>query len=251
MDSVGNQPHRMSWITPWEAVFEDSLSGSGWSTVLMSNNHPHKPRFPVTSAVVPIKVVNWVPYNDWVHLYRSVSIPKESTLVMMDLMPLPATSLCILYILCTAHFHISLPSMQPPTIESWLWIKSKILVLKGLLGSGNMPHISFIRKYTIFINVMNHWLPWWLGGKEPICQCRRHKFNPWVRKIPWRRQWQSTWVFLPESGGLQSLGLQRVGHELVTKQQNNKWITVLLSHKTSQIIKAHAIKIPYFQSNKD
>lgn len=41
--------------------FEDSLSGSGWSTVLMSNNHPHKLSFPVTSAVVyvPIKVVNY------------------------------------------------------------------------------------------------------------------------------------------------------------------------------------------------
>ena len=28
------------------------------------------------------------------------------------------------------------------------------------------------------------------GGKEPACQCRRHKrcgFNPWVGKIPWRR----------------------------------------------------------------
>lgn len=41
--------------------FEDSLSGSGWSTVLMSNNHPHKLSSSVTSAVVyvPIKVVNY------------------------------------------------------------------------------------------------------------------------------------------------------------------------------------------------
>ena len=38
------------------------------------------------------------------------------------------------------------------------------------------------------------------GGKEPACQCRRHKrrgFKPWVRKIPWRRAWQPTLVFLP------------------------------------------------------
>jgi len=27
-------------------------------------------------------------------------------------------------------------------------------------------------------------LPRWLSGKESICQCRRRKFNPWVRKIP-------------------------------------------------------------------
>ena len=27
-------------------------------------------------------------------------------------------------------------------------------------------------------------LPWWLSGKESACQCRRHGFNPWSRKIP-------------------------------------------------------------------
>ena len=41
------------------------------------------------------------------------------------------------------------------------------------------------------------------------CQCRRHKrcrFDPWVRKIPWRRAWQPTPVFLPgESQGQRSL----------------------------------------------
>ena len=38
------------------------------------------------------------------------------------------------------------------------------------------------------------------SGKEPAYQCRRHKrcgFNPWVGKVPWRRAWQSTLVFLP------------------------------------------------------
>ena len=31
-------------------------------------------------------------------------------------------------------------------------------------------------------------LLWWLSGKEPAYQCRRHEFNPWVGKIPWRRK---------------------------------------------------------------
>ena len=38
-------------------------------------------------------------------------------------------------------------------------------------------------------------LPRWLSGKESACHCRRHKrcrFDPWVRKIPWRRKWQPT-----------------------------------------------------------
>ena len=36
--------------------------------------------------------------------------------------------------------------------------------------------------------------------KNPPAMCRRHRrceFNPWVRKIPWRRKWQPTPVFLP------------------------------------------------------
>ena len=45
--------------------------------------------------------------------------------------------------------------------------------------------------------------------KEPACQCRRWKrcgFNPWVRKIPWRRKWKHTPAFLPgESYGQRSL----------------------------------------------
>ena len=55
-------------------------------------------------------------------------------------------------------------------------------------------------------------------GKEVICHCRRckrHGFNPWVRKIPWRRAWQPISIFLPgefrwteEPGGLQSIGSQ-------------------------------------------
>ena len=45
--------------------------------------------------------------------------------------------------------------------------------------------------------------------KAPTCHFRRHKryeFDPWVGKIPWRRTWQRTPVFLPgESCGQRSL----------------------------------------------
>ena len=49
-------------------------------------------------------------------------------------------------------------------------------------------------------------LPWWLSSKELACQCSRHRFHPWVRRIPWRRKWLRTIVFLPEkSHGQRSL----------------------------------------------
>ena len=60
------------------------------------------------------------------------------------------------------------------------------------------------------------------NGKEPACPCRRHKrpgFASWVGKIPWRRVWQPTPVFLPgKSHGQRSLESyspwgHRVGHD--------------------------------------
>ena len=51
-------------------------------------------------------------------------------------------------------------------------------------------------------------------------RCRRRGFDPWVRKIPWRRTWPPALVFLlGEShgqrslAGLQSTGSQRVEHD--------------------------------------
>ena len=50
-----------------------------------------------------------------------------------------------------------------------------------------------------------------LNGKESTCQCRRHRFDPWVGKTPWRRRWQPILVFLPgEFYGQRSL----VGYSL-------------------------------------
>ena len=54
--------------------------------------------------------------------------------------------------------------------------------------------------------------------KEPICQSRRHKghgFDTRVGKIPWRRAWQPTLVFLfGESHGQGSLvGYSPWGHK--------------------------------------
>ena len=60
------------------------------------------------------------------------------------------------------------------------------------------------------------------SGKEPACHFMRHKrhsLHPWVRKIPWRRTWQATPVFLPgespwteEPGSPPCMGSQRARH---------------------------------------
>ena len=57
------------------------------------------------------------------------------------------------------------------------------------------------------MNIFINWdFPGGTVGKQSICQCRRPGFPLWVSKIPWRRGWQPTPVFLPgESHGYRSL----------------------------------------------
>ena len=39
----------------------------------------------------------------------------------------------------------------------------------------------------------------WIAEMVRLClQCGRPEFDPWVRKIPWSREWQPTPLFLPE-----------------------------------------------------
>ena len=70
------------------------------------------------------------------------------------------------------------------------------------------------RKYVPTYWRESQGLPWRLS-KESACQCGRPRFDPWSGKIPWRRKWQPTPVFLP-------MRSRRVGHDLVTEQQQQK-----------------------------
>ena len=56
----------------------------------------------------------------------------------------------------------------------------------------------------------------WLRQQSICLQGGRPGFNPWVRKIPWRRKWQPTLVLLPgKSHGQRSLvGCSPWGHKL-------------------------------------
>ena len=52
----------------------------------------------------------------------------------------------------------------------------------------------------LYLQFSVYYIPRWLSDKETACQCRRYGslgFDPWIRKIPWRRKWQPTPVFLP------------------------------------------------------
>ena len=70
--------------------------------------------------------------------------------------------------------------------------------------------------------VLQEGFPGGTSGKEPACQCRRckrHRFNPWVGTISWRRKWQPTPVFLPEKshGQRGMVGYSPYGHKESTR----------------------------------
>ena len=65
--------------------------------------------------------------------------------------------------------------------------------------------------------------------KQPACRCRRHKrhrFNPWVGNIPWRKQWQplqcSCLENLLDRGGLQSIASKRASKRLSTREHTHR-----------------------------
>ena len=114
------------------------------------------------------------------------------------------------------------PAVRKPTSAGNLWVFGLVLWQIPLLGRkagvwlgvpGSGPWASWLR-LSEFLNwslrnVMLFLaplllrgklaflgLPRWLSGKESACWCWRHRFDPWVGKIPWRRKWQPTPVFL-------------------------------------------------------
>ena len=72
-----------------------------------------------------------------------------------------------------------------------------------------------------FPSVVIYLVPGDASGKEPACQCRRHK--TWVQSLGWEDPleeemvtrssilaWRIPWI--EEPGGVQSMGSQRLGH---------------------------------------
>jgi len=103
--------------------------------------------------------------------------------------------------------------MASLTRWTWVWVNSRSWWWTGRpgvlqsMGSQRVGHDWATELSWVFTSAcMLIWEAEWLSGTEPTCQCRRHGFDPWVRKIPWRRKREPTLVFLPgRSHGQRSL----------------------------------------------
>ena len=100
---------------------------------------------------------------------------------------------------------------------SWVLISVNYVHCRYLLPDCGLP-FDFV--YSVFWGIV--FFPQWLSSNKSTSNAGTTGdscFDPWMGKIPWRRAWQPTPVFLPgespwteEPGGLQSMGLQKVGH---------------------------------------
>ena len=72
-----------------------------------------------------------------------------------------------------------------------VWLINNVVIVSGghQRDSATHIHVSILPQESF---------PGGASGKGPACKCRRCGFDLWVRKIPWRRAWQPTPVFLPQ-----------------------------------------------------
>ena len=110
-------------------------------------------------------------------------------------------------------------------VHAWQRTNSEFLSFIWLrIGVTSEKEVSFHNSYSTIES-----LPRWLSGKKSSCQCsrcRRHEFDPWVRKSPRGGNGNPTPVFLPtKTHGQRSLmGYSPGGHREsdATQRLNNK-----------------------------
>ena len=112
------------------------------------------------------------------------------------------------------------------------WTSSGIHVLLFFCTILNVQLLCKLQVYnelsdSQFLKIILHLWGFLEGfsGKESVSHCRICVLDPWVGKIPWKKKWQPTPVFLPGKSlgqmspvGYSLWGCKRVRHDLVTKQ---------------------------------
>ena len=157
--------------------------------------------------------------------------------------------ICICWLTGLIQCAISHDELYYPAIADALWIlllvyilfHNKILYLTtvwkrvkkqkhikctflNFILSLRFPHFYFCQ--FICINKGN---PGDSDSKRICLQCRRHGFDFWVRKIPWRRKWQPTPVLPEEFYGQRSLvGYSPWGHKQSDMTEQTTYYDILM-----------------------
>ena len=140
------------------------------------------------------------------------------------------------------HFCLSVICIYKTISESIKHIEDTVPVSKNLsfsvkclkmypaLCARHFNRFSGLRVKALHLFTVKYWVgfPGGASGKAPACQCRRHKrceFNPWVKKILWRRGWQPTAVFSPGESH-EKRSLRATVHRVAENQTRLKWLSM-------------------------
>ena len=181
---IGVPLHGMS------AALPPTPAGLPWAPLLNRNLTPsaYRLQFHLCSATLMMLQTRWGQEQPWPSGRRSLNKPASPLTL--------AGSPCIswpLGIVC---------SPGSPKFLSLRLLDKCVMNQQSILFSSCFP----LKKSAIVSNCFLYQIkpagsfPGGTSDKELTCQCRRHKkcgFHPWVGKIPWRRAWQPTPVFLP------------------------------------------------------
>ena len=124
----------------------------------------------------------------------------------------------------------------PQLFRLFTWCSARNQSLRAWLlnhaAHPTLPHFSCCSFSLTFAIV--HGLPWCFSGKEFVCRCRRRRSIAGLGRSPGEGNgntcilaWEIPWG--EEPGGLQSMGLQRVGHDLAIEHAGTVNIVHLAS----------------------
>ena len=79
-------------------------------------------------------------------------------------------------------------------------------MLASIIKAIRLQYINVSNKHVVHLKLTQCYFPGGSDSKASCLQCGRPGFDPWVRKILWRRKWQPTPVLFPKkSHGQRSL----------------------------------------------
>ena len=152
----------------------------------------HSPRD--ARLICTLEILSVLPRQDWPSGNAAASVPPEISPTLPTKGKKPT----------------SLQHDQGCLLPSWVSSSS---------GTNRPPGFpaSCSQEKEVWINVYGQ-QPGGSVVKKSTCQCQRLRFDPWVRKCPWRRKWQPTGIpWIEEPSRLQSMGSQKVGCNLETE----------------------------------
>ena len=173
-----------------------------------------------SASVLPINIQDWFPLG------------------LTSLTSLQSKGLSRVFSNTTVQKH-QFSSAQPSLwshIHAWLLGKSIVLSRRTFVSKVMSLPFNMLSRFGF---------PGGSVGKELACQfrrCKKHRLDPWVGKIPWRRKWQSTPVFLlGKLHGQRSL----VGHNWVRHESVFRLRFVIAFHPRRKHLQFHDCSSPF------